>query len=121
MKVHTLKDNVVKAGKCHHDFKLTWLSFEKVCYASVIVEAKSYHRPCVIFPSGGMPELITHKIDGYICGSKTENALFEGMKFYCDNKMLLSSHKQASYESILKLGIDRKTYEQKWFEVFERY
>lgn len=88
---------------------------------NVIVEAKSYHRPCVIFPSGGMPELITHKIDGYICGSKTENALFEGMKFYCDNKMLLSSHKQASYESILKLGIDRKTYEQKWFEVFERY
>ena len=34
------KDNVVKAGKCHHDFKLTWLSFEKGCYASVIVEAR---------------------------------------------------------------------------------
>ena len=34
------KDNIEKAGKCHHYFKLTWISFEKGCYASIIVEAK---------------------------------------------------------------------------------
>ena len=87
---------------------------------NILVEAKKYHRPCVIFPSGGMPELITHKVDGFVCKNKTVDALFEGLKYYLDNSTVLNDHKQASFDSIVKLNIDRKTFETKWLEVFEK-
>lgn len=87
---------------------------------NVIVEAKKYSTPCVIFPSGGMPELISHKIDGYVCKSQTIDALLEGMNYYIQNKNIISIHSCNSYNSICRLGIDRVTFENKWLHVFNQ-
>ena len=85
---------------------------------NVIVEAKKYSTPCVVFPSGGMPELISHKIDGYVCKAQTMDALLEGMDYYIQNKNIISIHSRNSYNSIQQLGIDRITFEKKWCDVF---
>lgn len=85
---------------------------------NVIVEAKKYSTPCVVFPSGGMPELISHKIDGYVCKAQTMDALLEGMDYYIQNINFVSIHSRNSYNSIQQLGIDRITFEKKWFNVF---
>lgn len=89
--------------------------------SNTIVEAKQNYRPSLIFPSGGMPEIITHEVDGFVCKDKTQEALCEGMKFYLDNPNLLFFHKQNAYDSIVKLGIDRTVFERKWLEVFSRF
>lgn len=86
---------------------------------NVIVEAKKYSTPCVIFPSGGMPELIEHGCDGFICKNQSQEALYEGLAFYVSRPDIIPKHSKASYESIAKLKIDRLCFEKKWSQVFE--
>lgn len=89
-------------------------SIKQEALGNIIVEAKKHRTPCIIYPSGGMPELITHKTDGFICKDQTSVALTEGMLYYIDNAHLILSHSESSYLSIEKLQIGRKYYEKKW-------
>ena len=86
---------------------------------NVIVEAKKYGKPCVIYPSGGMPELITHLQDGYICDSADELSLMRGMLWYMQNRHCLQEHSKNAHASIKQLGIDRESFEKKWMKVFD--
>lgn len=84
---------------------------------NVIVEAKQYSKPCIIYPTGGMPELITDGEDGFICKIPDSDSLFEQMKKYVDNKQLSVIQGMNAYKSILKKGIDRDSFEKKWLKV----
>ena len=84
---------------------------------NVIVEAKQYSKPCIIYPTGGMPELITDGEDGFICNAPDSNSLLEQMKNYIDNKQLSLIQGKMAHESILKKGLDRDSYEMKWLKV----
>ncbi|MDR2039817.1 MAG: glycosyltransferase [Bacteroidales bacterium] len=85
---------------------------------NVIVEAKQYAKPCIIFPTGGMPELITHQRDGFICDSRTIESLISGMKYYLDNPGIHIQHGCNAFKSISLLGIDYNHFKKKWKEVF---
>ena len=50
--------------------------------SNVVGEAKICGKPSVVFPSGGLPELIEHGVDGYVCGEKTVEALVEGIEYF---------------------------------------
>lgn len=54
---------------------------------NVVMEAKREGTPSVVFPSGGLPEMIDHKINGFICQDKTPNSLAEGIAWVLDNPM----------------------------------
>lgn len=86
--------------------------------ANVLSEAKYHSCPSIIYPSGGLPELVTHGVDGYICSSPTSNDLYESMKFYILNKHLIPTQGQAAFSSIPKYGIDRETFEDKWIKAY---
>lgn len=43
--------------------------------ANVVLEAKSFGVPTIVYPSGGLPELISHQITGWVCAEKTAAAL----------------------------------------------
>ncbi len=47
----------------------------------VVLEAKSNGIPAVVFPNGGLPEMIRHKVDGYRCPEPTTAALAEAILF----------------------------------------
>lgn len=85
---------------------------------NVLVEAKKYATPCIIFPSGGMPELIHHEKDGYLCKVQDERSLYEGLKYYIEHKEFIPQHSLASKQSIGLLKIDRQSFEEKWSNVF---
>ncbi len=85
---------------------------------NVLVEAKKYSRPCLIYPTGGMPELIRHCIDGYICSSATVNALEEGLLFFYNHKNDMDKYKDESRNSIKFKELDRFNFENKWLNVF---
>lgn len=85
---------------------------------NVLVEAKMYSTPCIIFPSGGMPELISHKIDGFICKSQTSEALIDGLEYYINHPESIVNQSKSSFESIDKLEINRDSFEKKWLNVF---
>lgn len=86
---------------------------------NVIVEAKKYARPCIVYPTGGMPELIEDGEDGFVCKAPTADALYDRMKSYNGNRKLAIQQGEASRLSVEKLGIDRVHFEKKWWEVID--
>jgi len=46
---------------------------------NVVMEAKREGTPSVVFPSGGLPEMIEHEVDGFVCRETTAAALAQGM------------------------------------------
>lgn len=89
--------------------------------ANVLSEAKYHHCPSIIYPSGGLPELITHKRDGYICEAASVESLLGAMIYYIRNSNEINNQGEASYDSINKLGIDRCSFEQKWVEAYNDF
>jgi glycosyltransferase involved in cell wall biosynthesis len=109
-----------------NDVETFYKSIDVLCVPSIkqeplgniIVEAKKYSKPCVIFPSGGMPELITHLWDGYLCESQTMESLLTGMLWYERNRSVIKEHSLNSLRSIDLLQIDREHFKQQWLQVF---
>lgn len=48
-------------------------------FGLVIVEAKRAGIPSIVFPRGGMPELVEHQKNGWVCNEATPNALAHAM------------------------------------------
>ncbi|MBO6702623.1 MAG: glycosyltransferase [Pseudomonadales bacterium] len=48
---------------------------------NVVLEAKQRGIPAIVFPSGGLPEMIDHEIDGFVCREKSVDALVEGIQW----------------------------------------
>ena len=121
-----LRDKIILLDEIE-DIELFFRNIDVLCVPSikeeplgnVIVEAKKYGKPCIIFPSGGMPELISHKQDGFVCSEKNVPALVEALQWYYDNRSVISEHCENSLKSVGTLGIDRKNFEQKWIDVFK--
>ena len=86
-------------------------------YGIVAVEAKVSARPSVVFPSGGLPELIEHGVDGYICRDSSIKALAEGLCYYLDNPERTIAHGRTALASVSRLGIDQ--FDETWLSVFK--
>lgn len=85
---------------------------------NVIVEAKKYATPSIIFPSGGMPELIAHKKNGFVCESPTASEIVRGIETYLSDPGAIKRHGQNAKASIKDLKIDYSNFRTKWLQVF---
>lgn len=88
-------------------------------YGLVIVEAKKNHRPTIIFPSGGMPELISDKVDGYICTSKDTDGLLQGIRYYLENPIEIKAQGENAYKSLDNLGINNENFAKRWLAIYQ--
>lgn len=86
---------------------------------NVIVEAKKYSTPSIIFKSGGMPELIEHGRNGYVCESSTSANIVNGISYYLDSPERIQLHGINAKASIKELKIDYTNFKKKWLWVFE--
>lgn len=85
--------------------------------SNVVGEAKLCGKPSVVFPSGGLPELIEHGVDGYICRDHSVGALVEGISYFATDEARRVAGGQAAKRSLeTKFGLDR--FRQQWMEVF---
>ncbi len=73
----------------------------------VVMEAKAAGIPAIVFPSGGLPEMIKHGIDGYICPEKTVQALEYALRFYLDDPSRAQRQGLAARESLGALGVTK--------------
>ena len=84
---------------------------------NVVLEAKREGLPSIVFPSGGAPELIRHKIDGFICRERSVTALEEGLRYLLSDLSGLRAMRAAAKEnSTLTFGKDR--FYRLWSEVY---
>lgn len=86
--------------------------------ANVLSEAKYHKIPSIVYPSGGLPELITNGVDGYVCKESTEKNLYTCMGFYIENESLIVEHGAKAFESIYIHGIDETSFTKKWIEAY---
>lgn len=55
-------------------------------YPNVVMEAMACGRPCVGFKTGGIPDFIHHKINGYLAANCDSKELFQGIEFLFEDK-----------------------------------
>jgi glycosyltransferase involved in cell wall biosynthesis len=85
--------------------------------ANVVLEAKSQGVPSVVFPSGGLPELITDGVTGRVCREKTAAALIEAITGYLDQPDALARAGEAArWESEDRFSPER--FQSAWVNVY---
>lgn len=84
---------------------------------NVIIEAKAAGIPTVGFRSGGIPELIHHRVDGYLCKEKNIDSLLEGIRFFMD-KSILEMAKISAKKSLDRIGLSRENFERQWTTIY---
>ncbi len=89
--------------------------------SNVVPEAKKMGIPSVIFPSGGLPELIEHGVDGYVCSERTTKSLVDGLCYYLDmSEGDLSEAQHHAHSSLERLGITKEAFTRAWLDVYRR-
>ena len=63
--------------------------------ANVVLEAKRLGVPAIVYPSGGLPELIQHGITGLICKEKTITSLLQHLQGLLDHPETFRQMKDA--------------------------
>jgi glycosyltransferase involved in cell wall biosynthesis len=84
---------------------------------NVVLEAKEQGLPSVVFPVGGLPEVVEHVVDGYVCSSLTAEALADGIDYFVtDPPRRLAACRAAREAFKAHYGADRFALE--WASVF---
>jgi glycosyltransferase involved in cell wall biosynthesis len=83
-------------------------------FGIVVIEAKRAGIPSVVFPSGNLPDLITHKRDGWVCRSETPDALAEGIEYFLEPHNLARGMAAARASSD---SFSRDRFESAWTSV----
>jgi glycosyltransferase involved in cell wall biosynthesis len=84
---------------------------------NVVMEAKCRVRPSLIFPSGGLPEMVRHKEDGYICEDKSSRSLLEGLRWMLADKDRLQRMGKAA-QSDYQQRFGRQRFLDQWASVY---
>lgn len=93
-------------------------SVNEEAYGLVIVEAKQNHKASIIFPSGGMLELIEHGKTGYICPEKTSEALVDAIEYYVQHPDEIQKQGEAAFDSLKELNISEEHFSSVWLKVY---
>lgn len=83
---------------------------------NVILEAKQAGIPSIVFPKGGMPEVVRHGVDGYVCSQPTQESLEEAIWFYIEHPEEAKRQGQAARQSLALLDVDR--FAERWHEAY---
>lgn len=84
---------------------------------NVIFEAKREGIPSVVFPVGGIPELVEHCVDGYVCRECSADALARGIEFFVADPVRRKLAGNAARTGLAeRFGSDR--FCRQWAEVF---
>ena len=83
-------------------------------FPNTILEAMACGTPCVAFSIGGIPEMITHKVNGYLAQPFSIEDLADGIKWIFEddsryNNLSTAARKQVETNFDLKIVADQYT------------
>jgi glycosyltransferase involved in cell wall biosynthesis len=84
--------------------------------ANVVMEAKQAGVPTVVFPSGGLPEVIEHGVDGFVCEARTTQALATALDHYLADPATARRQGEAARASLARFRIDE--FADRWTAVY---
>jgi glycosyltransferase involved in cell wall biosynthesis len=74
---------------------------------NVVIEAKQAGVASVVFPSGGVPEIVVHESEGYVCDDRKEESLIAGIDYYSTSPERARAHGRNAKASLERLGVTR--------------
>lgn len=84
---------------------------------NVVMEAKREGTPSVVFPSGGLVEMIRHEVDGFICTEKSTDSLVEALRWMlADSDRLQRMGEAARADFAARFGPAR--FAREWADVY---
>lgn len=87
-------------------------------FPNVVLEAKRCGLPSVVFPVAGLPEAVDDRVDGYVCPEPTAAALYEGLRFFIDDRSRLAAAARAARASLERFSAERAA--TAWVSVVQR-
>lgn len=126
IKNNNIEQNVNFVGKIN-DVASFYKTCDVICIpsiyeepmANVVAESKSYHKPCIIFNQGGMPEIVKDKVTGMVVNEVSVEGLSNAMAYYIDNPNEVLKQGEEAFLSIKKLNLDYSHFVAKWLSVFQ--
>ena len=85
--------------------------------ANVVLEAKKAGIPSVVFPSGGLPEMVRHQVDGYICRDKTPEALAEAIEWMTSDEWRLKTMGKSALEDY-ETRFGKQRFLEEWANIY---
>jgi glycosyltransferase involved in cell wall biosynthesis len=85
-------------------------------FGVVNIEAKQAGLPSVVFATGALPELITHRVDGWVCLEVSAQALAEGLEYFLSDPARLAEAGRRARASLERFS--HKQFAEKWRSVF---
>lgn len=107
-------DAVYKLGNVH-----LAPSIVNEALSNVVGEAKINSRPSIVFNSGGLAELVTHREDGYICTGKTVDDIIEAITYFYQNKEMTKEMGKNAFLSLENKNLTEKHFKQQWCQVYQ--
>ena len=87
--------------------------------SNTVVEAKQAGVPSVVSASGGLPELITQDVDGWVCDPITPETLRNAIAHFLGlSDKALEAAGQEARSSMSRLGITTEAFITHWAEVY---
>ena len=76
-------------------------------FANVVTEAKQAALPSVVMPSGALPELVEHGVDGWVCRDSSTAALADGLTHFLVDEAARVRAGLAARASLARFGRER--------------
>jgi glycosyltransferase involved in cell wall biosynthesis len=87
--------------------------------AGVVLEAKEAGVPSVVTPTGSLPELIEHGVDGWVASTPAADALADGLERYLRDPVERNRASAAARQSTARFSRDAFT--RGWLTVFDQH
>jgi glycosyltransferase involved in cell wall biosynthesis len=84
--------------------------------ANVVLEAKRHQCPAIVFPTGGLPELVTNGVTGIVCDTPTSVSLLKAIRLLNESPMLVSKMRDncsREYET----RFSKERFDREWAQV----
>ena len=89
---------------------------QREAFGVVNVEAKRAGIPSVVTPTGALPEIVEHRVDGWVCEAPTAGALAEGLAYFLSDDARREEAGRRARQSEERFS--RERFASAWLEVF---
>jgi glycosyltransferase involved in cell wall biosynthesis len=85
-------------------------------FGIVNVEAKLAGIPSIVTPVGALPELVQHRLDGWVCRDAKADSIAEGLGYFLEDPVRATEAGAAARRSAARF--DRREFTRAWRDVF---
>jgi glycosyltransferase involved in cell wall biosynthesis len=85
-------------------------------FGNVVAEAKLCGRPSIVTRSGALPEVVAHRVDGWVCDEVTAEGIAEGIDYFLSDPERLRDASSAARESYAR-SFGRERFEERWAQL----